>query len=444
MDFGTEKTWKILLKLAPPIMIAQLIQAMYNIVDSYFIGQYSTDGLTALSVIYPLQLLIGALAIGTGVGVNTIMAKFYGLKHEKEADETAGVGTVLALLTWLAFAIISLLIMGPYTAISSSSKIVQSEAIAYGNIVCGCSFAIFLESMWTKIHQAGGNMKTPMFAQVAGAITNIILDPIFIFGWGIIPAMGIKGAAYATITGQIIAAIITGRKAFKRIPPLSRFANYVRPIYKAGVPNIIMQASWTLYIVGLNVILAGFSDAAVTVLGLYYKIQTFFFIPLEALGVCIVPILSFNYAINRIDRCKKVFWQTIAFSIAFMLIAVAAFEFVPVQMIGIFSKELEVAHIGATAFRIIALSFIPTVFALTLPVYFQAIGAGVKSIIVTVLRQVVLLAPLAFIFSFIGLEYVWLTFPITEIITTAVGMVLYYNCDKKILFKDRSIYYGII
>lgn len=200
--FGTEKIYKILLRLAPPVMFAQLIQALYNIVDSYFVGKYSPDGLTALSVIFPVQLIITALAVGTGVGVNTQMARLYAQKKEKEADKTAGTGMVLSLLTWAVFAAVSAVLMHAYVTTSAKSETAIRYGVIYGRIVCVGSIGIFLESIWTKVLQAGGNMKLPMIAQVAGALTNIILDPIFIFGMFHFPKLGIAGAAIATVCGH--------------------------------------------------------------------------------------------------------------------------------------------------------------------------------------------------------------------------------------------------
>lgn len=430
--FGTEKTMKILFKLAPPVMLAQLIQSLYNIVDSFFIGKFSGYSLTALSVIYPMQLLICAVAVGTGVGVNTVMARFYGQNRTSKAINTAGIGTVMAVVSWFIFALISFFIIKPYALISAESEIVHEYTITYGRIIGIFSLGIFLESTWTKILQSQGDMKTPMIAQIVGALTNIVLDPILIFGMFGIKPMGVAGAAIATVIGQSLAAAITGIKGFYKPPKLNIFLPYVKQIYAAGLPNIIMQALWTVYILGLNVLLASFSDASVTVLGIYYKLQSFFFIPLNALGVCIVPVLSFNYAINRKDRCKRVFWETVAVSAAFMLLGVAIFVLLPKQSIGIFSNDTEVLNIGNVAFRIIGASFVPTALSLTFPILFQAIGKGKESIFITVLRQVVLLVPLAWVFSFAGLNYVWLTFPVTEIITCSVSMIFY----KKVFHKN--------
>lgn len=435
--FGTEKVLKLLLRLAPPVMLAQLIQALYNIVDSYFIGQYSKDGLAALSVIFPIQLLISALAIGTGVGVNTLMSKFYGLSKEKEAKETAGVGFLLSVVTWVLFAVISCGIMGIYTKLSLSTPQAQDYARTYGRIVCGFSFGIFLESNWTKILQSKGDMKTPMVAQVIGAVTNIVFDYFLIFGIGFFPELGVAGAAIATVAGQILAAAIVSIKGFHKIPALDKIRGYIKPIYKAGIPNILMNALCTIYIVALNLILVSFSDDAVTVLGLYYKLQMFCLIPVMGLTTCIVPILSYNYAAGEVKRCKLIVWESVAISAVCMAVGTLAFEIIPTQLLRIFADgEPVILEIGTVALRIIGISFVPIAVSLVIPTYFQAIGMGKQSIILTILRQIGLLIPLAWVFSFLGLNYVWLAFPITEVITAAVGYFLYRKFPMREQVKE--------
>lgn len=425
-SFGTEKVSKLLLKLAPPVMVAQLIQALYNIVDSYFIGQYSKDGLAALSVIFPIQLLISALAIGTGVGVNTVMSKYYGLSKENKAEEAAGVGFLLSVCTWVLFALISCSVMGIYTSVSLHTPQAQNFACTYGRIVCGFSFGIFLESNWTKVLQSKGDMKTPMAAQVIGALTNIILDWLLIFGKGFFPELGVAGAAVATVTGQIIAAITVSLKGYRKIPAFENVSLLIKPIYQAGIPNIIMNALCTVYIVALNLILVSFSDDAVTVLGIYYKLQMFCLIPVMGLTTCIVPILSYNYAAGKQKRCKAILWESVAISAVCMAVGTLAFEIVPEQLLSIFAdNEQKIIEIGIIALRIIGISFVPISVSLVIPTYFQAIGKGRQSIALTLLRQICLLIPLAFLFSFWGLNYVWLAFPITEVITAMVGYGLY-------------------
>lgn len=422
--FGTEKISRILLKLAPPVMLAQLIQALYNIVDSVFIGRFSGTGLTALSIIYPLQLLMIALAVGVGVGINTVMAAKFGKNENEVANEYAGVGTPLAVVLWLVFAAVCYAIMPAFAKMSTSDADVISDVIIYGRIVCVFSFGLFLESVWTKILQAKGDMKTPMIAQIFGAVTNIIFDPILIFGMFGLPKLGIAGAAIATVAGQVVAALIVMKKGFAKSPSCKKYLGYTVTIFKYGIPNILMQSAYTFYIFGLNLILATFSDAAVTVLGLYYKWQTFFFIPLGAMQTCIVPIISYNYAANDMRRCKQTLNDSILFGMALMFVGTLCFNIIPEPMLRFFSSDEQVIEIGITAFRIIGWSFIPLVTSLTYPVLFQAVGKSFKSSILTVIRTVVLFVPLGYLFSLMGLSYFWLTYPVTDGITSIVGFIM--------------------
>ena len=423
--FGTEKISKILFRLAPPVMLAQLIQALYNIIDSLFVGRYSDSGLTALSIIYPLQLLMIALAVGTGVGINTVMAAKMGEGSEREAKEYAGVGTPLAVVLWALFALISWLIMPAYARMSTSSQNVIDDVVLYGKIVCVFSFGLFLESVWTKVLQASGDMKTPMFAQIIGAVTNIVLDPLLIFGMFGFPAMGIAGAAVATVVGQIAAALIVMRKGCKKPPLIKTFPRRIAKIFRLGTPNILMQSAYTFYILGLNLILSTFSDQAVTALGLYYKWQTFFFITLGAMQICIVPLVSFNYAARNIDRCRQTLSTSVGFGLALMALGTLCFNCIPTQMLRVFTRDELVIAIGTIGFHFVGISFLPMVTSLTFPVFFQAVGASMKSSLLTVIRTVVLFVPLGFAFSRFGLNWFWLTFPATEVLTSLVGMVFY-------------------
>lgn len=423
--FGTEKISKILFRLAPPVMLAQLIQALYNIIDSLFVGRYSDSGLTALSIIYPLQLLMIALAVGTGVGINTVMAAKLGEGSKKEADEYAGVGTPLAVILWILFALVCWLIMPAYAKMSTGSQNVINDVVLYGRIVCIFSFGLFLESVWTKVLQASGDMKTPMFAQIAGAVTNIVLDPLLIFGMFGIPEMGIAGAAVATVVGQITAALIVMKKGCKKPPAIKVFPRHIAKIFRLGIPNILMQSAYTFYILGLNLILALFSDQAVTALGLYYKWQTFFFIPLGAMQICIVPIVSFNYAARNIDRCRQTLATSVWFGLALMAVGTLCFNCIPTQMLRVFTQDETVIAIGRVGFHFVGISFLPMVTSLIFPVFFQAVGASLKSSLLTVIRTVVLFVPLGFLFSRFGLELFWLTFPVTEVLTSLVGIIFY-------------------
>lgn len=438
--FGTEKISKILFKLAPPVMLAQLIQALYNIIDSLFIGRYSDSGLTALSIIYPLQLLMIALAVGTGVGINTIMAAKLGIGRKEEADEYAGVGTPLAVGLWLLFAVVCWWIMPFYARMSTNSEMIIRDVILYGRIVCVFSFGLFLESIWTKVLQANGDMKTPMIAQILGAVTNIILDPLLIFGMFGLPEMGIAGAAIATVTGQIVAALVVMKKGFRKSPARKVYPRHSAKIFHLGVPNILMQSAYTFYILGLNLILSTFSDQAVTALGLYYKWQTFFFIPLGAMQTCIVPVVSFNYAAGNIVRCKKTLSTAICFGLALMAVGTLCFVLVPTQMLGVFTTDELVIEIGRIGFRFVGVSFLPMVTSLIFPVFFQAVGSSLKSSLLTVIRTVVLFVPLGYLFSRFGLNWFWMTYPVTEVLTSAAGAVFY----RQFLAKNDGTSIAII
>lgn len=433
--FGTKSIGQILLRLAPPVMLAQLIQALYNIIDSLFVGHYSETGLTALSIIYPLQLLMIALGVGTGVGINTIMAAKLGVGKQKEADDYAGVGTPLALILWLIFAVLAYFLMPLYAKTSTNSLPVICDVVHYGRIVSVFSIGLFLESIWTKVLQSNGNMRLPMFAQIVGAITNIILDPIFIFGKFGFPELGISGAAFATIIGQIVAALIVMKGGFRKSPAIVKYPSYIKKIFKMGLPNILMQSAYTFYILGLNMILATFSDQAVTALGLYYKWQTFFFIPLGSMQTCIVPVISYNFAAKNLERCKKTLKTSIAFGMALMFVGTLCFVLIPVQMLEVFSKDHQVIEIGRIGFRFIGLSFVPMVTAQIFPVFFQAIGYSLKSSLLTITRTVILFVPLGYLFSRFGLVPFWFTFPITETLTSFVGILFYHQFLKNYCLK---------
>lgn len=419
--FGKERISTVLRKIAPPVMLAQLIQSLYNLVDSFFVGLYSGDGLTALSVIYPLQLVAIALAVGTGVGVNTYMARAYAHGEREKAESAAGVGMLLSLVSWVVFAAVSAVIMPAYVRTSCSVPQAVRYAEIYGYINCVGSIGVFLEGNWTKVHQSRGNMRRPMVAQIAGAVINIIFDPILIFGAG----MGVAGAALATVIGQVSAALIVAPRAVCRPPKVAHIWHYVKRIYFFGYSSIFMQLLYTVYILALNMILAGFSDAAVTVLGLYYKWQSLFFVPLFGLETCIVPVLSYNYAIGQYDRCRQTMRFSFLISAAFMVLGMVGFILFPEQLLRVFSDSAEVIAIGKVAFPIIGSGFISAVFGLIMPSFFQALGMGLRSAFLALLRQLICLVPIFWAFSLIGLDYTWLSFPISETVSGAAGLLLY-------------------
>lgn len=407
-------------------MLAQLIQALYNIVDSFFVGMYSDDALTALSVIYPLQLILIALAVGTGVGVNTYMARQYAYGHPEEAENAAATGMVLGVVTWALLSAVCTAIMRPFVLLGATAPDAVEYAVTYGNIVTVGSIGLLLEGNWTKVHQARGNMRRPMVAQIVGALTNIVLDPLLIFGIGPFPEMGVAGAALATVIGQCVAAVIVAFGAVYKPPACKKLLHCAGQIYRLGYSSILMQSLFTVYILALNVILAKFSDAAVTVLGLYYKLQSFFFIPLFAMETCIIPILSYNCAARNYDRCKQTVRLALLVSVLFMLLGVVGFVFFPDLLIGLFSSNAQVHEIGKAAFPIIGSSFLPAAAGLMMPHFFQAIGRGITSSFLAVLRQLICLVPLFWAFSFVGLQYTWIAFPLAETVSGSVGYILYY------------------
>ncbi len=430
IDFGNEKVHKLLFKLAPPVMLAQLIQALYNIVDSLFIGKYDSKGLTALSIIFPLQLLMIAIAVGTGVGLNSLISHFLGLKKKDIADKISNMSSIIALYSWFIFAGLTFLILPFYVKLQTSDSTIIDYSIVYGRIVCVLSIGLFLESMWAKVLQAKGKMKLPMIDQIVGAIVNIVLDPILIFKCN----LGITGAAIATVIAQAISALILIKVGLKKSPNIEIYKTYLPKVYKLGLPNILMQSAYTFYIFGLNIILSGFSDAAVTTLGLYYKWQTFFFIPLGSLQTCIVPIISYNYADKSIDRCKKTLNMALLIGVVLMFLGTLCFELIPKQMVMVFTNESEVIDISSYAFRFIGISFIPMVTSLIYPVFFESVGYVVRSSILTVIRTVICFVPLGYLFSRIGLFYFWLVYPTTEVITSIIGFIFY----KQFMKKERN------
>lgn len=429
--FAHESIKRILFKLAPPVMLAQTIQAFYSIVDCLFIGRASETALTALSIVFPLQLLMLAFAVGAGVGVNTLIAAKLGEGDERAAREYAGVATPLALVMWVLFAVATWFFMPQYAAAQTNTPLVIRDVLIYGRFVCVGSFGIFLESMWTKILQAEGNMRLPTVAQIVGALVNIALDPILIFGLLGAPRLGLLGAAIATVIGQVVAALIVMKGGWRASPSRRVYPHAVKNIFRIGAPNILMQAAYTLYIFGLNMILATFCDQAVTALGIYYKWQTLVFIPLGAMQTCIVPVVSFNYAARSFLRCKQTVRCAVVTGWLLMSLGTLAFIAIPEQLLRVFTTDELVVEIGRVEFFFVGLSFFPLVTSLTYPVFFQAVGASMRSAALTILRTVVLFVPLAYLFSRFGLNWFWLTFPVTDGITSLVGFVLYRRFFKK-------------
>ena len=426
---GDTPIGRLLLKLSPPVMLALLIQSIYNIVDSCFVAQYSLSGLTALSIIFPIQLLMTALGTGTGTGLNILISRMDGNGDTARQRDVVKSGLYLGIWNFLIFTCIGMLLIGSYYTISSNQAEVRAEGIQYAQIIFLGSFGLFMESNCTKLLQAKGNMVTPMLAQVAGAAINLVFDPIFIFGLFGAPELGVAGAAITTIMGQWAAMLITLKAVFRTydVRGTFRFKDCIQ-IYQSGFPSIIMQSLYTLYIVGLNLILKQFTEDAVTVLGIYYKLQTFFFIPLMGLQQVIVPVISFNYGAHDNKRVNDTLRYSILISCGVMALGTFIFMAFPKELISIFADSTPILNIGTPALRIISVSFLPASLAMMFTVYFQGIDKGKCSVFITVLRQIILLVPLAWLFHFAGLNYVWLTFPVTESIAMCCCCLFYHRC----------------
>ena len=426
---------KLLLKMSPPVMLALLIQSIYNIADSFFVAKYSIEGLTALSIIYPIQLLITALATGTGAGVNILISRLDGKGEHKKQQYIIGNGLILNFFHFLLFAIIGSLLINTYFSYSTTNILVKSQGIIYSRIVFIGSLGLFIESICTKVLQARGNMVIPMIAQITGSIINILLDMIFIFGIGPIPALGITGAAIATITGQWFAMIITLFFVVKKYSIKMYFElNTCKQIYTNGIGSIITQSLYTLYIVGLNMILMTFTEDAVTVLGIYYKIQSFFFIPLLGFQQVLLPLFSYHYGARESFKNKEILKWSLIFSITIMAIATGIFFVFPKMLIHIFSTKSSIVSIGKYALPVISISFIFAGMTIVITSYLQGITRIKESIFIIVLRQVFLLVPLAWLFHFMGLNAVWWTFPVTEIIASIVEIIILF-----ILYKQNAL-----
>ena len=435
MDMENISVSKLLLKMSPPVMLALLIQSIYNIADSFFVARYSTEGLTALSIVYPVQLLITALATGTGAGVNILISRLDGRGETEAQHDIIKSGLFLNMFHFLIFAFVGNILANAYFSLSTGNAVVKAQGIIYSRIIFSGSFGLFIESICTKILQARGNMMIPMIAQVTGSVVNILLDIMLIFGIGHIPALGIMGAAIATVIGQWVAMVITLLAVMKKYSLRGTCKpEFCKQIYANGIGSIVTQSLYTIYIVGLNMILKIFTEDAVTVLGIYYKIQSFFFIPLLGFQQVLLPLFSYHYGAGDRHRNRNILKCAMTFSAAIMAVATGIFLLFPEKLVQIFSMESTILAIGKYAFPVISISFVFAGLTIVITSYLQGIAHIKSSLFIIVLRQIVLLVPLAWVFHFMGLNAVWWTFPVTEIIASMTGILIIV-----ILHKQDSI-----
>lgn len=425
MDVENISVPKLLLKMSPPVMLALLIQSIYNIADSFFVAKYSAEGLTALSIVYPVQLLITALATGTGAGVNILISRLDGKGETKAQHHIIKSGLLLNIFHFILFAFVGNMLANSYFSISTGNTVVKTQGILYSRIIFSGSLGLFTESICTKILQARGNMMLPMIAQVTGSGVNIVLDVILIFGAGRIPALGITGAAIATVIGQWAAMAITLLAVMKKYSLRGTFKpEACKQIYANGIGSIVTQSLYTIYIVGLNMILKIFTEDAVTVLGIYYKIQSFFFIPLLGFQQVLLPLFSYHYGAGDSRRNREILKYSMLFSVSIMAAATGIFFLFPEKLIQIFSAQPAIVSIGKYAFPVISISFIFAGLTIVITSYLQGIAHIKASLFIIALRQIILLVPLAWIFHYIGLKAVWWTFPVTEVITSMTGIFI--------------------
>lgn len=449
---GTESVGRLIASMALPAMFSMLIQALYNIVDSIYVAKLSQDALTAVSLAFPLQSLIIALGVGTGVGVNSLIARRLGAGNRDAASAAARHGLVLAVISGLAYGLICFLIMKPFFgAFTDSQSAIYAQGIQYGYIVTTLSVFAMISMACEKIIQGTGNMVIPMIQNVSGAVVNIILDPIMIFGLLGCPKMGIAGAAVATIIGQIVSMILGLCFLFLRKHEVDigfqgfRFdLSVVGQIYQVGLPGIVMQSVMSVMTAGLNAILAGYSATAVAVLGIYFKLQSFVFMPVFGLNQGALPVMGYNFGARRRGRMIQAYKVSLLAAAAIMAAGTVLFQTAPGIMLSLFLSSEEAAlgadspllQMGIPALRTISLCFIPAAFGIINSTVFQAIGKGMNSLIVSVCRQLVIILPAAWLFGkWWGVNGTWYAFPFAEIVTLVLSCWLLYRDYKTEISK---------
>lgn len=434
---------KLLVSMSLPIMISMLVQALYNVVDSIFVGQYSENAFAAVSLAFPVQMLIIAVAVGTGVGMNSLVSRRLGEKKFDDANAGVTTGIFLGILSWVAFAVFGLFFSRPFfeafTAGIEGGAEIAGMGTQYIAICTIFSFGVFIQIMCERIMQSTGITIYNMITQITGAVINIVLDPILIFGVGPFPEMGAAGAAVATVVGQIVAMGLCLYFTNKKVKDVRIQLRGFRPkkrivgeIYKVGVPSIIMQAITSVMIVGFNFILVGFSAAAVSVLGAYFKLQSFIFLPVLGLTNGLIPIVAYNYGARHKQRILDVIKFASVLAVVIMLVGMAVFQFFPDQLLMMFNATPAMLEIGANALRIISLCFAFAGVGIVFSSVFQAVGNGVLSMIISLCRQLVVILPVAYGLSLIGdVNNVWYSFPIAECVSLALSIVFFrYVCKK--------------
>nr|WP_298032947.1 MATE family efflux transporter [uncultured Dysosmobacter sp.] len=412
----------LLAGMAIPMMISMLVQALYNVVDSVFVAKISQDALNAVSLAFPLQNLMIAVGGGTAVGINALLSRSLGEKRQDMADKAANTGIFLSLCSAAVFAVLILLLAKPFFLAQTKNPVIVAYGTAYARICLGLSVGIFSQFCFERLLQSTGRTTLAMATQLIGALINIVMDPILIFGLLGFPRLEVAGAAWATVLGQIVAATLAVLLNVKcnpdvhiRLRDIRLHRDAAREIYRVGLPSIIMQSIGSVMTFGMNKILISFTEAATAVFGAYFKLQSFIFMPVFGLNNGMVPIVSYNYGAARLDRVKKAIKLTICTAVCIMTLGFAVFQLAPEFLLGFFSPSEEMLAIGPTALRLICLPFPMAGFCIIAGSVCQAIGNPFYSLIISVGRQLVVLLPAAWLLAQTGrLELVWLSFLIAE------------------------------
>ena len=425
---GKEGITPLLFRISLPLMISMLVQALYNIVDSMFVARLSETALTAVSLAFPLQNLLIAFGVGTGVGMASFLSRKLGERDEESATKVAGNGISIASISWAVFAVLGLTVVKPFLNLFSDDAELLGLSTEYSEIVMVFSLFMFLSMMNERILQGTGDSFSSMLSQMTGAITNIILDPIFIFTLG----FGVNGAAIATVIGQgvgcAVSFICVLRNRFIHIEPrhLKIDKRMVKAIYAVGAPTIITNSIGTVMTGAINAILISFSTTAVSIFSVYFKLQSFVFMPIFGLSSGMVPIIAYNYGARKRKRVTETIWKGTFIASVIMVLGTLAFNFFPRELLSLFSATEEMYRIGIPALKMISLCFVPAAISIGLGSSFQATGYGVGTMIVSICRQLMVLIPVAYILSkFLGINGVWLSFIVAEIIGLVVSIAIY-------------------
>lgn len=434
---------KLLISMSLPMMISMLVQALYNIVDSIFVAKIDENALTAVSLAFPMQTLMISLAGGTCVGVNAMLSKALGEKNYKKVNKIAVNGVFLAALSCLLFVMIGIFCVRFFYQSQTDDAVIIEYGVQYLSIICICSVGIFSQFIFEKLLQSTGKTIFTMITQTTGAVINLILDPIMIFGLLGFPKMGVAGAALATVIGQIVAGIMAFIMNYKVNHEVElKFGGFrpswtiIKGIYIVGVPSIIMQSIGSVMVYTMNQILISFSSTATAVFGVYYKLQSFIFMPIFGLNNGMVPIIAFNYGARNKERLTKTVKLSMVYAASIMAIGTAVFQLIPDKLFMLFEASEHMLSMGVPALRIISISFILASVCIVASSTFQALGSAVYSMIMSICRQLVVLVPVAYFLSKLGnVNYVWWSFPIAELMSLTLTIVFFIRINKKILSK---------